>query len=114
MTIPKRRAFLPLIFIWLCIKKTGIVFLTLFFNLNIIYIFLYTYHLVCFLQVEERNGAEIIYKPMIYYCTTDKPFVWLLLVYGYKGILLLFGLFLAWETRKVKIATLNDSHYVGK
>ena len=35
-------------------------------------------------------------------------------MFGFKGILLLFGLFLAWETRKVKIATLNDSRYIGK
>lgn len=38
----------------------------------------------------------------------------MLLVFGFKGILLLFGLFLAWETRKVEIATLNDSRYIGK
>ena len=63
---------------------------------------------------EEELRAEIIYRPMIYHCTTNKPFVWLLLVYGFKGILLIFGLFLAWETRKVKIATLNDSRYIGK
>lgn len=44
----------------------------------------------------------------------DNPYVWLLLVYGFKGILLVFGLFLAWETRKVKIAALNDSHHIGK
>ena len=35
-------------------------------------------------------------------------------MFGFKGILLLFGLFLAWETRKVEIATLNDSRYIGK
>lgn len=66
-----------------------------------------------FVLQEEELHAEIIYKPMIFYCTTDKPYVWLLLVYGFKGILLIFGLFLAWETRKVKIATLNDSRYIG-
>lgn len=50
---------------------------------------------------------------MIYHCATNNSFVWLLLVYGFKGILLIFGLFLAWETRKVKIAALNDSHHIG-
>ena len=40
--------------------------------------------------------------------------LWLGLIYGFKGVLLLFGLFLAWETRNVKIAALNDSQHVGK
>ena len=51
---------------------------------------------------------------MIFYCAMNSSVVWLLLVYGFKGILLIFGLFLAWETRKVKIAALNDSHHIGK
>ena len=34
-------------------------------------------------------------------------------LYGYKGILLLFGVFLAWETRNVTIPALNDSKYIG-
>lgn len=34
-------------------------------------------------------------------------------MYAYKGILLLFGLFLAWETRNVTIPALNDSKYIG-
>ncbi|KAM7452158.1 hypothetical protein ABFA07_000351 [Porites harrisoni] len=61
----------------------------------------------------EELHADVIYRPVVSHCTTNKPFVWLLVVYGFKGILLIFGLFLAWETRKVKIVTLNDSHYIG-
>ena len=34
-------------------------------------------------------------------------------LFAYKGILLLFGLFLAWETRDVTIPALNDSKYIG-
>ena len=66
-----------------------------------------------FLQTNEPH-ADIIYRPLIYHCTMNNSYVWLLLVYGFKGILLIFGLFLAWETRKVKIAALNDSHHIGK
>ena len=33
-------------------------------------------------------------------------------LFAYKGILLLFGLFLAWETRNVTIPALNDSKYI--
>jgi len=31
-----------------------------------------------------------------------------------KGSLLILGIFLAWETRKVNIPVLNDSRYIGK
>ncbi|CAH0382879.1 unnamed protein product [Bemisia tabaci] len=34
-------------------------------------------------------------------------------IYAYKGILMAFGAFLAWETRHVSIPALNDSKYVG-
>ena len=34
-------------------------------------------------------------------------------MFGYKGILLLFGLFLAYETRSVKLKLVNDSRFVG-
>ena len=30
-----------------------------------------------------------------------------------KGLLLIFGIFFAWETRKVKIEALNDSRQIG-
>ena len=74
------------------------------------------YLLTMYLSLLQTNEphADIIYRPMIYHCAMNNSFVWLLLVYGFKGILLIFGLFLAWETRKVKIAALNDSHHIGK
>ena len=74
------------------------------------------YSLMIYLPLLQTNKphADIIYRPMIYHCTMNNSFVWLLLVYGFKGILLIFGSFLAWETRKVKIAALNDSHHIGK
>lgn len=34
-------------------------------------------------------------------------------MYGYKGLVLVFGLFLAYETRSVKVRQINDSRYVG-
>lgn len=35
------------------------------------------------------------------------------LLYGYKGLVLVFGLFLAYETRSIKVKQINDSRYVG-
>ncbi|XP_063727895.1 gamma-aminobutyric acid type B receptor subunit 2-like isoform X2 [Symsagittifera roscoffensis] len=45
------------------------------------------------------------------YCTHMAK--WLALLYGYKGLTMLFGCFLAWETRSVTIPALNDSKYIG-
>jgi gamma-aminobutyric acid type B receptor len=39
--------------------------------------------------------------------------VWTGALYAYKGLLLLFGVYMAWETRHVKIPVLNDSHQIG-
>lgn len=34
-------------------------------------------------------------------------------MYGFKGLILVFGLFLAYETRSLKVKQINDSRYVG-
>ena len=39
--------------------------------------------------------------------------VWLLIFFTYKGFILLVGLFLAFETRKVKIKSLNESRFIA-
>lgn len=38
---------------------------------------------------------------------------WLGVLYAYKGLLLVVGVYMAWETRHVKIPALNDSQYIG-
>ena len=35
------------------------------------------------------------------------------ILYGMNGLLLIFGLFLAYETRNMTVRDLNDSRYVG-
>ena len=50
---------------------------------------------------------------MLYQCTCQYKTYFLGVLFAYKGILLLFGLFLAWETRNVTIPALNDSRYIG-
>lgn len=47
-------------------------------------------------------------------CRSDYHNVWLGLTYGYKGLLLILGLFLAYETRSVKVRqfkTSNSRHF---
>jgi gamma-aminobutyric acid type B receptor len=47
------------------------------------------------------------------YCKSDKMTIFIGIIYAYKGLLLIFGAFLAWETRHVSIPALNDSKHVG-
>lgn len=47
------------------------------------------------------------------YCDCQHKTIWFGVLFATKGLLLLFGVFLAWETRHVNIPALNDSRYVG-
>lgn len=69
-----------------------------------------TKYLPTFYDPEDDN---ILHEPYIYTCEVNHIGIWLGLLYCYKGILLLFGLFLAWETRTVNIPALNDSQHIG-
>eukprot|EP00743_Colponemidia_sp_Colp-15_P007849 GILK01008502.1.p1 GENE.GILK01008502.1~~GILK01008502.1.p1 ORF type:complete len:856 (+),score=154.80 GILK01008502.1:16-2583(+) len=53
------------------------------------------------------------YNPYYLYCDSSNKSIWYGLVLGWKGILLAFGAFLAFETRQVKIPAMNDSHAIG-
>ena len=46
-------------------------------------------------------------------CTSEGSSIWLPVLFAYKGFVLLAGLFLAFETRKVKIKSLNESRFVA-
>lgn len=46
-------------------------------------------------------------------CRSQNTNGWLGALYVYKGLLLLVGVYMAWETRHVKIPALNDSQYIG-
>ncbi|XP_071791804.1 gamma-aminobutyric acid type B receptor subunit 1-like [Asterias amurensis] len=59
------------------------------------------------------DSANTFIQPYIRYCTCDTLTIWLGALYGYKGLLLIFGTFLAWETRQVSIPGLNDSKLIG-
>ncbi|PIK62322.1 hypothetical protein BSL78_00753 [Apostichopus japonicus] len=66
-----------------------------------------------YLHSEEDSENLLILTPYIQYCTTDNSLIWQCTLYGYKALLLIFGVFLAWETRKVTIPALNDSKLIG-
>ena len=46
-------------------------------------------------------------------CSASKQYIWIGILFAYKGLLLMVGVFLAFETRNVKISQLNDSHLIG-
>jgi len=61
----------------------------------------------------DNEDEDVEYQPEIWVCRSDYHNVWLGLTYGYKGLLLILGLFLAYETRSVKVKQINDSRLVG-
>ncbi|PSN34239.1 Gamma-aminobutyric acid type B receptor subunit 1 [Blattella germanica] len=56
---------------------------------------------------------DIKIRPELEHCESQNNNVWLGVMYGYKGLVLVFGLFLAYETRSIKVKQINDSRYVG-
>ncbi|XP_013406570.1 gamma-aminobutyric acid type B receptor subunit 1-like [Lingula anatina] len=51
--------------------------------------------------------------PQLEHCESHHFMIWIGVVFGYKGLLLLFGLFLAYETRSIKMKQVNDSRFIG-
>lgn len=58
---------------------------------------------------EKKTNSEMKLKtqPFFFFPT------FIGLIYGFKGLILVFGLFLAYETRSIKVKQINDSRYVG-
>ncbi|XP_024084767.1 uncharacterized protein LOC112127682 [Cimex lectularius] len=56
---------------------------------------------------------SVVYQPQIEVCSSQFIHSWLGALYIYKGLLLVVGVYMAWETRHVKIPALNDSQYIG-
>ncbi len=58
--------------------------------------------------LQDRSLPEIIAE-----CDADDKYIWLGVFMAYKGLLLLLGLFLAFDTRKVNLKYLGDSRRLG-
>lgn len=65
-----------------------------------------------FFQSDNFDG-DVIEDLQYYQCTSRHQTAWVMSICGLKGILLLFGVFLAWETRNVHYPALNDSKNIG-
>nr|XP_022908051.1 gamma-aminobutyric acid type B receptor subunit 2 [Onthophagus taurus]XP_022908052.1 gamma-aminobutyric acid type B receptor subunit 2 [Onthophagus taurus] len=55
----------------------------------------------------------VLYQTQVEVCGCNNTKGWFLAIYGYKGFLLIMGVYMAWETRNVKIQALNESQYIG-
>ncbi|XP_072022904.1 gamma-aminobutyric acid type B receptor subunit 1-like [Amphiura filiformis] len=62
---------------------------------------------------DDPNVANQKLLPYVDYCTCSWITYWFIALLGFKGLLLIFGMFLAWEIRKVQISALNDSKLIG-
>nr|XP_006818866.1 PREDICTED: gamma-aminobutyric acid type B receptor subunit 1-like [Saccoglossus kowalevskii] len=60
---------------------------------------------------KELENVIITYQ--VSSCTSENLGYFMAAILSIKLLLLLFGVFLAWETRKVHIPALNDSRYIG-
>ncbi|XP_065899532.1 gamma-aminobutyric acid type B receptor subunit 2-like [Dysidea avara] len=62
-------------------------------------------------EVEGEDAGDL--PKIIGVCRSENSLPWLVVVFAYKGLVLLAGLFLAFETRKIKIKSLNESRFVA-
>lgn len=74
----------------------------------------YYFIFVCFSHHQAHPSLEdVLIVQENEYCQSEQMSIFLGIIYAYKGMLLIFGAFLAWETRNVSIPALNDSKHVG-
>ncbi|XP_021203983.1 gamma-aminobutyric acid type B receptor subunit 2 isoform X1 [Bombyx mori] len=59
------------------------------------------------------SSEDIVIVQENEYCQSERMPIFIGVIYAYKGLLLVFGAFLAWETRHVSIPALNDSQHIG-
>ncbi|XP_072035545.1 gamma-aminobutyric acid type B receptor subunit 1-like [Amphiura filiformis] len=60
-----------------------------------------------------KPDAEVYIVPVVEFCTSSYQLYFSVAIYGVKAVLLTFGVFLAWETRNIRVSELNDSKYIA-
>lgn len=61
----------------------------------------------------SATDRSVVFLPQVELCRSRHYEGWLGMLYAYKGLLLIVGVYMAWQTRNVKISALNDSQYIG-
>ncbi|KHJ76481.1 hypothetical protein OESDEN_23899 [Oesophagostomum dentatum] len=60
-----------------------------------------------------KHFDDKVVVPEIEKCHSRYSAVFQAILYAIKGVLMILGCFLAWETRHVNVPALNDSKYIG-
>nr|XP_046272894.1 gamma-aminobutyric acid type B receptor subunit 1 [Scatophagus argus] len=66
-----------------------------------------------FRREAPKGDLDVLIQPLLEHCSSKKMNTWLGVVYGYKGLLLLLGIFLAYETKSISTEKINDHRAVG-
>uniref|UniRef100_A0A8D2LK01 Gamma-aminobutyric acid type B receptor subunit 1 n=1 Tax=Varanus komodoensis TaxID=61221 RepID=A0A8D2LK01_VARKO len=75
-----------------------------------------------FTKEEPKSDIDVLILPKLEHCSSEKMNTWLgelhqesweSIFYGFKGLLLLLGIFLAYETKGVSTEKINDHRAVG-
>ncbi|NXB37494.1 GABR1 protein, partial [Eulacestoma nigropectus] len=66
-----------------------------------------------FTKEEPKSDMDVSILPQLEHCSSTKMNTWLGIFYGFKGLLLLLGIFLAYETKSVSTEKINDHRAVG-
>ncbi|XP_029023271.1 gamma-aminobutyric acid type B receptor subunit 1 isoform X2 [Betta splendens] len=66
-----------------------------------------------FTRETPKGDLDVLIQPLLEHCSSEKMNTWLGVVYGYKGLLLLLGIFLAYETKSISTEKINDHRAVG-
>ncbi|CAJ1083643.1 gamma-aminobutyric acid type B receptor subunit 1-like isoform X2 [Xyrichtys novacula] len=66
-----------------------------------------------FTREAPKADLDVLIQPLLEHCSSQKMNTWLGVVYGYKGLLLLLGIFLAYETKSISTEKINDHRAVG-
>uniref|UniRef100_A0A8C4DB43 Gamma-aminobutyric acid (GABA) B receptor, 1b n=1 Tax=Dicentrarchus labrax TaxID=13489 RepID=A0A8C4DB43_DICLA len=83
-----------------------------------------------FTREAPKGDLDVLIQPLLEHCSSEKMNTWLgewntkqimygltyilcSVVYGYKGLLLLLGIFLAYETKSISTEKINDHRAVG-
>ncbi|KAL7986276.1 hypothetical protein Chor_011442 [Crotalus horridus] len=66
-----------------------------------------------FTKEEPKSDIDVLILPKLEHCSSERMNTWLGIFYGFKGLLLLLGIFLAYETKGVSTEKINDHRAVG-
>ncbi|XP_033638862.1 gamma-aminobutyric acid type B receptor subunit 2-like [Asterias rubens] len=64
-------------------------------------------------QTAEDISHRQIREMLNIVCTSENNTIWIMAMLIYKAFVVVFGAFLSWSTRNIKMEGLNDSYYVG-